>query len=140
MENTPMTYRTLVIVALTLIAGTTLADGPRHGGMRGPDVDRLAIVLDLDDQQKQEVEQIMTAHRAAAEARREAHRASGERPDRETIEATREQMRASLHSQLANVLSVEQLEKFDAMRAMRGDQRPRHHKRRDCDRYNEEAG
>ena len=135
-----MTYRTLVIVALTLIAGTALADGPRHGGMQGPNVDKLAIILDLNDQQKQEVEQIMTAHHEAAMARRDAHRASGQRPDPATIDAEREQMQANLHSQLANVLSAEQLEKFDAMRAMQGDRPPRHHKRRDCDRYDEEAG
>ena len=99
-----MTYRTLAIVALTLATGTAFADCPRQGGMRGPDTDNLAIVLELDDQQKQQFEQIMSDHRAAAEARREAHRASGERPDRETIEATREQMRASLRAQLDDLL------------------------------------
>lgn len=138
-----MTYRTLAIVALTLTAGTALADCPRQGGMRGPDTDNLAIVLELDDQQKQQFEQIMGEHRAAADARREAHRASGERPDRETIEATREQMRASLRAQLETVLSAEQLEKFDALRAMRGDRPPRHHprrhERRDFDGSDEEA-
>lgn len=135
-----MTYRTLAIVALTLATGTAFADCPRQGDMRGPDTDNLAIVLELDDQQKPQFEQIMSDHRAAAEARREAHRASGERPDRETIEATRELMRASLRAQLEPVLSAEQLEKLDALQAMRRDRPPRHHKRRDFDRYDEEAG
>lgn len=134
-----MNYRTLVVVALTLVAGTALADGPRPGGMRGPDIDNLAIILELNDQQKQEVEKIMSAHHEAAMARREAHRAAGERPDRETIEAEREQMRADLHARLQTVLSAEQLEKLDAMRAMRGDRPPRHHKHHEPDR-NEDAG
>lgn len=134
-----MTYRTPLILALTLIAGTALADCPRQGGMRGPDVDNLAVVLELNDQQKQDFERIMSEHHAAAQARREAHRASGQRPDPETREATREQMQASLRAQLETVLSAEQLEKLDALQAMRGDRRPRHHKHRNFDRYDEEA-
>lgn len=135
-------HRQLIVIALTLIAGTALADGPRHGGMRGPDVDNLAIVLELDDYQKQEVERIMTGHHEAAKARREAHRAAGQRPDRETIVAEREQMQANLRAQLETVLSAEQLEKLDALRAMRGDRPPRGHghKRRHFDRGDEEAG
>lgn len=140
-----MTYRTLAVVALTLIAGTALADGPRQGGMRGPDVDNLAIILELDDYQKQEFERIMTEHHQAAMERREAHRASGERPDRETMQAMREQMHSNLRTQLETVLSAEQLEKFDALKAMRGDRpprhQPRHHQRHDFDRFDdEEAG
>lgn len=136
-----MTYRTLVAVALTLIAGNALADGPRQGGMRGPGIDNLAIVLELNDQQKQDFERIMKEHHQAARERREAHRASGERPDPETMKAARKQMRADLRAQLGTVLSAEQLEKFDALQAMRrDDQPPRHHKRRDADRADEEAG
>lgn len=133
-----MTYRNLVVIALTLIAGTALADGPRHGGHRGPDFDQLAIVLELDDYQKQEFERIVTEHRQAAMERREAHRASGERPDRETMQAMREQMHANLRTQLETVLTAEQLEKFDALKAMRGDRRPRHHPR-DHERLDGEA-
>ena len=135
-----MTYRTLIVVTLTLIAGTALAEGPRPDGMRGPDLDKLAIVLELDDFQKQEFGRIMSEHHEAAMARREAYRASGERPDRETIEATREQMQASLRAQLETVLSAEQMEKLDALRAMRGERPPRHHKHRGQGRIDEEAG
>lgn len=135
-----MNYRELVVIALTLIAGTALADGPRHDGMRGPDMDNLAIVLELDDHQKQEFERTMTAHHEAARARREAHRASGQRPDRETMEAERQQMQAGLRAQLETFLSAEQLEKLDALRAMRGDRPPRGHKRRHFDRGDEETG
>lgn len=134
-----MTYRQLAVIGLTLIAGTALADGPRQGGARGPDVDQLAIVLELDDYQKQEVERIMTEHHEAARARREAHRASGERPDRETMAAVREQMQANLRAELATVLSGEQLEKLDALKAMRGDRQSRRHKNRDFERSGEAA-
>jgi hypothetical protein len=139
MENAQMTYRTLAVIGLTLIAGTALADGPRQGGPRGPDLDQLAIVLELDDYQKEEFGRIMTEHREAARARREAHRASGERPDRETMAAVREQMQANLHAELATVLSGEQLEKLDALKAMRGDRPPRRHKNRDFDGSGETA-
>ena len=126
-----MTHRLALFVVLILAMGTAGADGMRHKGPQGPDMDNLAILLDLDDHQKQEVERIMTEHRAAAEARREAHRASGERPDRETMEAQREAMRAGLQSELATVLSPAQLEKLDALREMRRDRQPRRHERRD---------
>ena len=118
-----MTYRVLLIVAALLAMGTAAADHHDKGGMRGPNMDRLATVLELDDSQKSEVERIMTEHRAAAQAQREAFRASGERPDRETIEAHREAMRASLRADLEGVLTAEQLEKLDALHEMRDEMR-----------------
>ena len=127
-----MTYRTLLIVAAVLAMGTAAADGPRRPD--GPNIERLAVLLDLDDYQAQEVDRIMSEHRQAAEAKREAHRASGERPDRETIRAEREQMREALRTELATVLSAEQLEKLDVLREMRGDRHPRRHPRRDFDK------
>ena len=126
-----MTYRVALIVTLLLAMGTAGAEGMHHKRAQGPDIDHLAVVLDLDDYQKQEVERIMTEHRAAADARREAFRASGERPDRETMETQREAMRASLNEELATVLSAEQLEKLDALREMRRDRHPRKHLRHD---------
>ncbi|MEJ2298765.1 MAG: hypothetical protein P8X94_09770 [Woeseiaceae bacterium] len=135
-----MTQRFALFAVLILAMGTAGADGLRHKGPDGPDIDSLAILLDLDDYQKQEVERIMTEHRAAAEARREAFRASGERPDPETIKAQREAMRANLQTELATVLSPEQLEKLDTLREMRRDRHPRKHRRHDVMTDDSEAG
>ena len=112
----------LLIVAAMLAMGIAVADEPPHP--RGPNIEQLATLLDLDDYQAQELERIMTEHRAAAEAKRDAYRASGERPDRATVEADREQMRESLRAELSTVLTAEQLEKFDALHEMRGNRPP----------------
>lgn len=133
-----MTNRILVIVAALLAMGTAVADGPRHAG--GPDIEQLTTLLELDAYQAQEVERIMTAHREAAKARRDEFRAAGERPDRETVQAHRQEMRASLQAELATVLSADQLAKLDALHEMRGKRPPRGHKRRPPADTVEEAG
>lgn len=132
-----MNYRALFVIATVLAMGTAVAGGPHHQG--GPNIERLAILLDLDDYQAQEVERIMTEHREAAEAKREEFRASGERPDRETIEAHREEMRASLRAELETVLTAEQLEKLDVLHEMRGDRRAHKQGRRDFDSTDDET-
>lgn len=136
-----MTYRALTIIALMLAMGTAAADDGGRRGDRGPDIDRLAIVLEMDDYQKQEVERIFTEHRETAKVKREEFRATGERPDRETIEAHHEEMRASLRAELETVLTAEQLEKLDALHEMRGDRRrgPPRHKHRRVDDNDEES-
>ncbi len=124
-----MNHRAFIIVAFLLAASTAVADDSRKGGPRGPDIDQLAIVLEMDDYQKQEFERITTEHREAAKARREAMRESGERPDRETMKAAREAMRADLRAQLGTVLTAEQLVKLDALQEMHRDKRPGKNKR-----------
>lgn len=126
-----MNYRALVIVASLLAMGTATADDHAQGGKRGPDVDRLATALELDDTQKQEVERIIAEHRAIADAMREEIRASGERPDRAIIQAHREEMRTSFRAELATVLTAEQLDKLDAMREQRRESRPTRRHRQD---------
>ena len=138
-----MKYRALLIIASVLVAGTAVAAGPHaKGGPPGPDIDKLAILLDLNDGQKQELDRIFTEQREAVEAKREAFRASGERPDRETVEASREAMRASTRAQLETVLTPAQLEKLDVLHEMRGDRREHHpgkHRRPDIDESNQES-
>ncbi len=118
-----MNYRTLATIAFLFIMGTALAEGPRPPG--GPNIDQLTTLLDLDAYQAQEVERIMTEHREAAEAQREAFRTADERPDRETVQAQRKELKASLRSELETVLTADQLKKLDVLHEMRGKHHPR---------------
>ncbi len=81
-------------------------------------MDRVAILLDLDEYQKTEVQRILQEQRETARATREAMRDSGERPSREERMALREQMRDATMTQLQGVLRPEQITKFEVLREM----------------------
>ena len=81
--------------------------GGRRGG--GPDVERLAVVLDLSDEQKAQLETLFQEQRAEREAIREA-------------------MREQMRTKMAGVLDEQQIAKLEALREMRGAHR-RHGKR-----------
>lgn len=82
----------------------------------GPNMDRLALLLDLDAYQKTEVEKILKEQHAQRRAAFEAARASGTRPSREEMKAKREQSRQELNTRLSMVLNETQLKKFEALR------------------------
>lgn len=82
----------------------------------GPDMDRMALLLDLDAHQKTEVEKILKEQHEQIRAAREAARASGTRPSRDEMRAQREQYRQELHTKLSGVLNETQLKKFEALR------------------------
>jgi Spy/CpxP family protein refolding chaperone len=90
--------------------------GPPRGG---PSIERLAQDLNLDETQKAQVKSILDAQRAKHEAAREQMRASGQRPDRETMRAQMEQGDQELVQQLSGVLTPEQLQKFKQRQAER---------------------
>jgi Spy/CpxP family protein refolding chaperone len=93
-------------------------------GKRGPDMDRMALLLDLNDYQKTEVEKILKEHHEQMRASFDAARASGTRPTREDMKAQREQSKQELNTKLSGVLTPEQLKKFEALREGGG---PRRH-------------
>jgi hypothetical protein len=109
--------RTLPLAAAALLlAGTVNAQppGPPRGGI---DIERMAVLLDLDDYQKTEVERILNAQRDARAAMRQQHADGGERPSREEMEAHRSQMRDGMLTQLQSVLTEAQLKKFEVLMA-----------------------
>ena len=121
---------------VTLLALAWLASGvafaaettpatPASQTMKGPDMDRMALLLDLNDYQKTEVEKILKEHHEQVRAAREAARASGTRPSREEMKAHREQYKEELNTKLSGVLTPEQLKKFEAHRE--GGSGPRRH-------------
>ena len=128
LEHTDMTIRILAAAVFLLAAiPANSAPPPRM------DIDKLAILLDLDEYQQQQVESILTAQREAAEAHRDEVRASAERPDFEAMQAYREQMHDETLANLGSVLTPTQLEKFKVLMEMAPQHGPRHHGHPDKD-------
>ncbi len=96
-------------------ADPTPATPPPARVAPGPDMDRLALLLDLDAYQKTEVEKILKEQHEQMRAEFQAARASGTRPTRDEMKAKRDQARQELHTKLSVVLNETQLKKFDAL-------------------------
>jgi len=87
--------------------------GGRHfGGPPAGNIERLAVLLDLDPYQKQEVERVMKEQREAMQAERKGHEATGERPSFAEVQSRREQVREDTLGKLQNVLSELQMTKL----------------------------
>lgn len=99
-----------IALSMLLIGGAT-AQPPG----RGIDIERMAVLLDLDDYQKGEVQRILEEQRSAAGAARQAMQESGERPPREEMMARRQQAAEDMRTQLQSVLTQDQLEKFEVL-------------------------
>ena len=109
--------RTVLFLALAA-SSFALANppGPPPGMSRGgPPIERLTQDLGLDANQAAQVKTIFEQQRAKMEAERAQFESSGTRPTREEMHARHEQANAELRAQLANVLTAEQLAKFDAL-------------------------
>jgi hypothetical protein len=127
MEALHMKRLNLLITVLGLAAGAAHAQppGPPPGGRF--DLDNLAILLDLDPYQKNEVGRVLEEQRAALIAEREAQRAAreatdgattGERPPPEEIRARRAENRDEVLGKLANILSEQQMTKLKILMPM----------------------
>ena len=103
--------------------------GPPHGGPGfggAPDIDRIAVLLDLDPYQKGEVQRVLTGQREAMKAERRSQGASGQRPSFQEMQAKRQQNEDAVVGQLKNVLSDTQITKLKVlMEAPRGGRGPR---------------
>ncbi|HVY66857.1 MAG TPA: hypothetical protein VHH11_18740 [Gammaproteobacteria bacterium] len=127
--------KSLVAVLAMAVAAAASAqpagppNGPPHGGpgFGGPlDIDRLAILLDLDPYQKNEVQRVLTAQREAMRAQRQQSAASGQRPTFEQMQAMRQQNEDAIVGQLKTVLSDIQITKLKLlMEPPRGPRGPR---------------
>ncbi len=95
---------------------TTATTTPPARVAPGPDMDRLALLLDLNSYQKTEVEKILKEQHDQMRASFEAARASGAaRPSRDEMKAKHDQAKQELHTKLSAVLDETQLKKFDAL-------------------------
>ncbi|NKB70841.1 MAG: hypothetical protein GKR89_27540 [Candidatus Latescibacteria bacterium] len=84
----------------------------RHGHKGGGDKGRLGEALNLSDDQKAQLQTMRQEARQEMEARRE----NGQRPTREEMEAFRQQR----HDALAAILTPEQLQQLEDIKAERG--------------------
>lgn len=119
---------TVLALTLTCLIGTAaLADAPARPD-RGGHIDRLAVLLDMNDYQKTEVEKIFQDQREQMRAARQQARASGTRPSREDMRAAHQQARADLDARLASVLDSSQLNKLAVLKEMQRAQARPHHR------------
>lgn len=102
-----------LLATALLAAGVAAAGG--GPGQHGPDMERMAILLDLNDSQKAEVQKVLEEQRAKMQTVREQHRASGTRPSPEDRQTMRETMRQETVTKLQGVLTPEQIKKFEAL-------------------------
>lgn len=104
-----------VILACTLSASASAQMPPP--GPPGPpmDMDRMALLLDLDGYQKTEVKKLLDAQRTELDARRRQMQESGQRPSREAMRAERDKSEKTLIESLQQVLNEQQIAKFKAL-------------------------
>jgi protein CpxP len=116
-----MKSRVALIAAAMLASAVALAhpDGPP-----GPDMDRMATLLDLNDSQKAEVQKIFTEQHEKLKAAHDQAHSSGTKPTREERARFHEEMKQDMNTRLQAVLTPEQMKKFEAlMDHPRGDHR-----------------
>ncbi len=78
-------------------------------------MDKLAILLDLNDGQKAQVQTVLQAEHAKAMQLFQQQRAAGTRPTREQMKAIHDQRTAETTQQLSTVLTASQLKKFQIL-------------------------
>jgi protein CpxP len=104
----------VALIAAALLA-STVALAAQHEGHRGPDMDRMAVLLDLNDSQKAEVQKIFNEQHEKLDAKHEELKAAGTKPTREERQKFHEEMKQDMTTKLQGVLTPEQMKKFDAL-------------------------
>lgn len=110
-----MKTRTTFAAALLLIAGTALANPPGPAPDSAARLDRLAILLDLDEGQKAAVKQVFDEQAQERKERWQKAKESQTRPSREEMHAAREKMHKEMVEKLRPILSDTQMKKFEAL-------------------------
>jgi periplasmic protein CpxP/Spy len=105
----------VALMAAALLASAVALAGPHEGGHPGPDMDRMATLLDLNDSQKAEVQKIFNEQHEKLDAKHQELKAAGTKPTREEREKFHEEMKQEMTTKLQGVLTPEQMKKFDAL-------------------------
>ena len=106
-----------VLVLAAAWAGAALA-GDMPPGNGANLMESLAVLLDLTDAQKPQVESIIHAEHAQMKALIEQAKAAGGKPDFQALHAAREQISQDTLAKLSGVLSPAQLKKFQTLEQM----------------------
>ena len=104
----------VALIATALFASAVAVAGP-HEGSRGPDMDRMAVLLDLNDSQKAEVQKILSEQHDKLKAAHDQAHAAGTKPTREERQKFHEELKQDTTTKLQAVLSPEQIKKFAAL-------------------------
>jgi Spy/CpxP family protein refolding chaperone len=104
----------VTLAALWTVAALAGADG----GNPASHMERLAILLDLTDAQKPQVESILQGEHAQMKALIEQTKAAGGKPDFQALHAARQQINQDTLTRLSGVLSPVQLKKFQTLKQM----------------------
>lgn len=115
-----MNPRLLSAAVLCMAFGVAVAQGPPRfePPSQAEQMERLTVLLDLNEGQKVEVAKVLAEQREQMFAWRQQVMESGERPTREQMETQREQMRNATLDKLRPVLTDQQLQKFEALGPM----------------------
>jgi hypothetical protein len=106
-----------VLALAALWAGAALA-GNTAGGNHASHMENLAILLDLTDGQKPQVQTILEGEHAQIKALFEQSKAAGGKPDFQALHAARQQINQDTLTKLSGVLSPVQLKKFQTLQQM----------------------
>lgn len=111
-----MKLRTFLAFMACTLSASVFAQTPPPGPPGPPmDMDRIALLLDLDSYQKSEVKKLLDAQRTAMQERRKQVQESGQRPSRDAMRAEREKAEKAMLESLQQVLNEQQIAKFKAL-------------------------
>jgi hypothetical protein len=88
------------------------------GGNQASHMEKLAILLDLTDAQKPQVQSILQGEHAQMKALFEQTKAAGGKPDFQALHAAHQQINQDTLTKLSGVLSPLQLKKFQTLQQM----------------------
>ena len=108
-----MKTRFVLLAALALVAGAVAAHSSK--APPGPDMDKVAIILDLNEAQKAEVQKVMKEQHQKIQAEMESRRDSGTRPYREEMQELRRRNVLEMTTKLQGVLTPDQSRKLEAL-------------------------
>jgi hypothetical protein len=106
-----------VVALAALWAGVALAQTPAPGN-RPNHMESLAILLDLTDAQKAQVQTILQGEHAQMKALFEQAKAAGGKPDFQAMHAAHQQISQDTLTKLSTVLNATQLKKYQTLEQM----------------------
>lgn len=106
-----------ILALAALWAGAALAQPAASSG-RPSHIESLAILLDLTDAQKAQVQTILQGEHQQMKALFESAKAAGGKPDFQAMHAAHEQISQDTLQKLSGVLNATQLKKFQTLQQM----------------------
>ena len=112
----------IAVLSLTSVVALAAEKQTPHGPNPAAYLDKVTILLDLNEGQKAQVKQIMDDQREQVRtqmrALREQAQTNNQRPDRAQMRAQRQQAEKEMIDKLRPVLTDVQLKKFEALREL----------------------